>query len=376
MTKAPANPRKFASAQEELMFKLSEVTFGEAMLFQPHLYGMGKEPADVVWIADRCAVLMYMTESKKPFLSKRDHNIKQSMRWLKKWRAGEQLTGTVRIGQSQKNQPETTREVSISFDEIDHVLGLSIVDGGEVYCQYHERLCADYADLKLSACGTITGSVMRLLADTLANPRMLLYWLRELRDAIGHFVVHPDAMMREIKYKLDADFLIQQVHLNDPASTSDANRVNLIHEMLASLSFLKNTKDAGHVAADLLFSDFAWLAMACASACAQITSVKPGSYGPSVIGHERQSGIYHHYIFVCRNSNLLVEHLASVLDARAGRPGIDVFMAFDAGPPIPVPRMITVAPCTGPSELQKGLEALKREAIGRLAANPRRQARP
>ena len=161
---------QFASFQEEIVHKFSENILGEQKLFCPDIYGDSKEPADIAWVTNRCAILMYMTESKKSFERKRDHNLKQLWRWLHVWKNGTPLIGI-----------SNTKRFEINFDDIDHIVGLSIIDGGETKCQYHSDIIRRSTNLKLSGCATITSSVIREMASTGHGPRDIIFWLQEMR---------------------------------------------------------------------------------------------------------------------------------------------------------------------------------------------------
>lgn len=362
--------RRFASIQEEIIFKLSESTFGEATLFQPHLYGMGKEPADIAWVTNRCAVLMYMQESKGSFLKKRNHNIKQLIKWLRKWKSGETLRGTVKTGQGKPNSNVKTRDVSFQFEDVDHVIGLSIVDGGEVFCQYHERVCADHVDLKLTACGTLSGSIMRLLTDTLANPRTLLYWLRELRDHAGAFTVRPDNLATEIRNKFEADLLVQQAKFFQfPAPTGATDFDRDANVILAALKFMKNVEGTADLTSDLSFADFAWLSLAHAHVGALLAGFQPSQPRPSRAEISTAADMYLHRCAAYVRSDYMVGDIDSFIERRGKRPGIDITASFDFGPNAPL-RMLAVSPRLGPSVLQNELDAMR---LGALAPNATRR---
>jgi hypothetical protein len=74
--------KPFPSLQEEVIHNFSQNILGKQTLFRPAFYGNSLEPADVAWITNRCAILMYMTASSKPFATKRKHNLNQMRGWL------------------------------------------------------------------------------------------------------------------------------------------------------------------------------------------------------------------------------------------------------------------------------------------------------
>lgn len=110
----------FASRQEEIIHSLSGRILGTQYVFCPEVYGHSKEPADIAWVVNRCAILMYLTKKDASFEKKKRHNMAQLHRWLRKWKSGVTLTGSVG-GEKYK----------FDFSDIDHVIGISVVDGGE-----------------------------------------------------------------------------------------------------------------------------------------------------------------------------------------------------------------------------------------------------
>lgn len=335
--------RKFASLQEEVMFGLSEHALGKQMLFCPDLYGMGKEPADIVWIANRCAILMYMKESGKSFEHKRDHNLKQAWRWLKKWKAGERLNGTV-----------TGAKVSFSFQEIDHIFVLSIVDGGEMYCQYHSDAVRRLADHKLSGCATVTGAILRELAHMGASPRDLVHWANEIRKD-GRSVVTEDVVLRSIRERTTAEVIVQQANFGRRLQPDTFYR-EAFTETLALARMLRYSDKRESVApigVDLRFADINWLAYAYAAMEAAIAP--KGRFGAVNIAVKRETGVYTFICQVAAHSGLLKDSIDLVIDAGAG---FAFLASLEFGREAPL-RMITISPRTGPSHLEAELTTLR-----------------
>lgn len=147
---------------------------GSQVLFKPKHYKVGhtgreREPADLAWIANGCAVLMFMTSGRKSAAKKKDHNYGQLHRWLKHWSNGYPLVGETAHG-----------EVSFSFDEIDHIICLSIVGGENSYDKVdHEQVrLANRRGLdKVCVCATINDLTLLKLSKRVAGIRDILHFL-------------------------------------------------------------------------------------------------------------------------------------------------------------------------------------------------------
>lgn len=150
------------SVQEQAVSTLSEVLLGDQALFEPDNYKGNWEPADLAWVANRCAVLMYMTSGGRSFDQKRAHNLKQFRGWMKHWRRGTALRGT-REG----------RQFAFNYDDVDHVIGLSIVGGRDVGCIYEGD--GDDIDVKLCGCATISDAVFSKVAGKSVGIRDLVH---------------------------------------------------------------------------------------------------------------------------------------------------------------------------------------------------------
>jgi predicted nucleic acid-binding Zn ribbon protein len=336
--------RKFASIQEEVMFGLSEHALGKQMLFCPDLYGMGKEPADIAWVANQCAVVMYMKESGKSYQHKRDHNLKQMWRWMKKWKAGERLNGSA---------------VSFSFDDIDHVFGLSFVDGGEVYCQYHADAVRRLADHKLSACATITGNILRQLAHMGASPRDLVFWVNEIRKD-GREVATEEAVLNAIRERATAEITVQQAKFGGVMLTSDRYYHHAFKETLLVARWLRDASpnaDTASIGADIRFGDLNWLAHAYSALEAWIAP--KGKFGITNVAVKRESGQYTFQCQVAAHSGILSETVNQTLHQG---PGITILASLDFGREAPV-KMLSIGPRNGPSHLETELSTLRSASL-------------
>lgn len=115
----------FVSLQERAIYNLSYLLLGSQALFCPSNYDGSKEPADLAWVANKCAMLMYMTSGKKSFEKKCRHNFGQLHRWLRVWSSGRPL--------------KSPSGLMVGFDEVDRVIGLSVIGGEEVFCRFEEK---------------------------------------------------------------------------------------------------------------------------------------------------------------------------------------------------------------------------------------------
>lgn len=174
--------------------------FGATSLFKPNLYGPNKnEPADIAWVADRCAILMYLCNSKQKFIKKKQHNSSQLHRWLKAWKNGRELSGS-----------RGEDSWSFRWSDIDHVIGILVVDGENSFCQYHQDDVKYSSNYKLKACVTLTGEVVDKFAKSRGGIRDLLdlmsfvksdtsrlYTSEEVKDAMIADEIYSSKKMRE-----------------------------------------------------------------------------------------------------------------------------------------------------------------------------------
>lgn len=205
---------KFSSVQEAAVASLSKTVLGSQALFSPKNYGHPEnEPADLVWISGRCAVIMYMTASRHRFDYKRSHNMKQMHRWLKHWEGGQHLQGTVR-----------DNAVSYNFSDIDQIIGLSVV-GGKHSGSMYEHCEMDGSNTKLMACATISDNVFRKLSSRVIG-------INDLIDFFDILESHPNERI------------------------SDQRGIDIVDAWTGGLAALVRTNVEGHV--DLTELDISW----------------------------------------------------------------------------------------------------------------------
>lgn len=232
--------KQHASEQEYIVHQISRHILGQPAVFFPDNYGNSQEPADIAWVANRCAMLMYMTKSGQAPDKKQRHNLRQLHRWMKHWRRGVALTGSV--GDS---------TYSFSFSDIDHVIGLSIVDGGGDWCENHADHVIGRSDDKLSVCATITGTVMEQIARLGFGVRDIVFFLDSMRH-VPSMRVSEEEMLRGT---LEVHNLVIKNILNGLSSKLSIGvaelRERAIRQTLQVIAWSKNQKDLNALGSDL-----------------------------------------------------------------------------------------------------------------------------
>lgn len=181
---APAE-KTYKSQQEELAARMCRFSFGASFVFTPDDWHQGKstgEPADVVWAANECVILMYMKAAKVSHAPERARrkreeaikgNLAQAKGWLREWRQRRPLTG--------HNERHTFQ---IAFPNANqayrHVVVLSLAEYGSPVARYHHL---EARDMAISLCATIPISVIDALARRHASMLDLLAYLVLLRSS-------------------------------------------------------------------------------------------------------------------------------------------------------------------------------------------------
>lgn len=345
--------RKLKSLQEEVVHGFSTRILGTQALFIPDIYGNSEEPSDVAWVANRCAILMYMTAGNQSFEKKRKHNYSQLHRWLKQWRSGQPLAGI--SGRTQH---------SFDFQDVDHIIALSVVGGRDSGCQYDADQIIYSKHLKLSACATITDNVIRALYNGAANPRDLLFWLSYMQDASTR--LEEGAIVESIQKKMEDDFIEMQNKFM-PWLKKTQFFDHALNESAFFVSALKNkfnlnadSSDITPIGTDLRCTDVLWMAFSYAALESQIAL--PGETGPLVMFAAHDSGIYRLQCLTCATNALLVEHLKTSLNMRSG---ISILTCLDIGVEAPI-RMIAVTPRVGLSMLEVETAELRGKTLGSI----------
>jgi hypothetical protein len=242
---------KFSSAQEAAIAQLSQTVLGSQSLFAPKNYGHPEnEPADLIWISGRCAVIMYMTASRNRFNFKRKHNLDQMDKWVRHWEIGQSLDGTVR-----------NADVSFSFSDIDHIIVLSIVGGKDTGSIYEHTRMID-ANPKLMVCATISDAVFAKLASKIVGVNDLIDFCDLLEALPNERINDKDAIgLIDIWTTELAEFV--RTNVRDKLNLQNLN-INWKQMRLMIFEIIKQhkLKDANDVIADLSLYDALWFNVA------------------------------------------------------------------------------------------------------------------
>ncbi|TGN82058.1 hypothetical protein EOW77_0026770 [Bradyrhizobium yuanmingense] len=361
----------YASLQEELVFNFSKRILGPHSLFCPDNFGHSKEPADLVWVADRCAILMYMQRSVASYEKKTRHNLKQLRKWLRKWRAGQPLCGRT-AGAS-----GTVTSFELHFTDIDHIVGLSVIGDGELGCEYHADLVRENFAHKLAACSTITERCLLELARMGAGPRDIVHWLSHLH---GHRRrITEGQLIGAIRFKDSADLVLVRETIaatQGPVfalpsaidqSSADKFLGNAQAYVAATFGSVRghevDTDDIGRLTVDLTLSDIYWFGIL--SALYASRTAAPGKHGPLVLGAKRRSGIYDLRFVLAANSKALRERFPDLAGAIGDTPGLTMLQSLDVGRDSPW-GMLLFHPRTGPSYLRLQIEQLRSATLSAI----------
>jgi hypothetical protein len=305
---------------------------------------------------------MYMTAGKASYEKKKRHNLSQLHRWLRVWKRGEILSGHAR-GKKQE----------IAYKDVDHVIGLSIIDSGEPLCEYHAKDVQLAAERKLSACATITDSVLREFVGTGGGPRDLVRLLDFMQRNFSAPLSVPSVRITEssiisfIQNKVAMDAMAVRQEFSrlpgNPDRLSDAwlETLDLFHFMK---SRVENDQAISDLASDLMGMDIVWLTMADASLSRAVTppdQAKANPDGAAIIGATRKTGVYTLQYFVSATSAVAKERNVIGM-AALNQPGLTCFSSLDFGPHAPL-RILTARRQTGPSMLEQEVEALRERVL-------------
>jgi hypothetical protein len=344
--------KQHSSTQEYIIHNLSQRILGPQTLFYPDNYKNSREPADIAWVSNRCAILMYVTESQRSYEQKRDHNLKQLNRWLRTWENGQILAG--RTG---------TQNHQFSFEDVDHVIGLSIVDGGETWCEYHSDRVLCRSDSKLAACATFTGPVMRTLSDLGAGPRDILFWIDFIRRHSQKRVSEQELISAIVQSR---SVNLEKISAEFPELKHDSKfRDHAIRETLSLLawSIIEASSDVSLIGSDLTSAET--LRIGFANAALETHIAPPGADGTLIAKAVFDTGIYKLECVMSASLKFLVENGPS---APTG-PGLTIVTALDFGRNSPI-RMMLVSLRTSTSHLEQELAEIRRLTFCQEAPNP------
>ena len=338
----------FSSLQEEVVYRISQFTLGRQILFCPENFGESREPADLVWISGRCAILMYMTKSNKSCEKKIAHNLGQMQGWLKLWKNGQILRGKV-----------GGRLLEIKFDDIDYIIGLSVIDGGEVWCEYHQGRVENLKSYKLAACATITGKILRELAVLGCGPRDIVAHLVNLKDSARRFA--EVEMLQGIRLQAEAEnsaILHGFSSLQRPHEFREhpSRETNSFFSALKTGEGVKSAglaeEDLGQLLSEMTLADKLWFMHA--SEMLESNLAGPGQYGPLCLMSMRRSGPYR---FQYAAAVSMKEINAQFAKLAHEEPGLTMAVTFDLGLNFPF-RTMLVKSHSGTSLLARDLMSL------------------
>lgn len=333
----------FSSPQEKALHSISWRLLGSQVLFTPDCYDGSKEPAGLAWIANRCAVLFYMTDSSKSFTYKNGHNLRQMSGWLRKWSSGTILRTT-----SDKGYHE------FAFEDIDHIIGISVVDGAERSCCYNEIDHRHMSRHRLRVCITITSAVMSAIARVGAGPRDLLSVAGYLKknnlrniselsviDFINATYAHEAAVIRS---GLNID-------LPDLGNLNESWR-NSRHLFSAIRTSSDTDANVASTFADLTGIDIIWISTVEAAMINMMAP--PGEEGPLFTRCVRYSD---DYTIICSVlAHMKVVPPSTLIEPPTG-PGLHIITSLDLGSDIPI-RIIGVANSNETSVLAREIVAM------------------
>ena len=342
-------PQQPVNAHEKLIRSLSALILGAPTLFCPEHYGPAserKQPADIAWVAHRCAVLMYLTTGKKSFEKKNKHKFSQLHKWLRHWKLGQNL-----IGYSFGKRHE------FSYDEIDHVIGLSIVGGDDVWCEYQPDQVRYSFDRKLSVCMTLTDAAMSALAAMAPSPRDMLFWANELRQAKSRvsesdFVAKVQALSHYVVEQLEMEFQglqhdrsTHEIVLKEVGAIVTSSRTSPEIQLLTDLT------------SDLMYQDTLWLALA--SSAFETQLAPEVAFQPRAAFMHADANPYRHWYIGSTYMVNLQDTIRRSGYLESKVPGLALMKSFDFGRGVGGGGLFSVTPRTGKSVLEEQAAELR-----------------
>lgn len=138
------------SAQEGFVRTLLDIELGAAFTFVPDKWrnegGQPHEPCDLASVCNGAAFLFCMTSrGRKSADWMIKHNLGQLRGWLREWSKGQRLRGR-----------NSFREFDLGFDEVEHHVLISVVDGAHAAGAWHVLSPSDYATKARSTSAAVT----------------------------------------------------------------------------------------------------------------------------------------------------------------------------------------------------------------------------
>lgn len=335
----------FQSRQEQAVHTWASNSLGKPRLFVPDNYGAGREPADIAWVANRCAILMYLTAGNKSYSKKVTHNLRQLKTWTQAWKNGAQLSGNA-FGE----------KLCYGYEDIDHIIGLSIVDGDDACCEFHSDFVERYADRKLSGCATISENIFELLTLLGASPRDIVGHIANLQRAGA-----PIPQSHVLVGIIDAYERMLQIYQRDiPQISGQDNGLALQVRTLKAL--FPAIRDApleySDIAGDLTLVDDLWFCFAAAEIEANLAL--PGQQGRICGSKECITGIYRLRCVSGVNIEAVDKDFQKGRSDQAGLALVSVVQDRRLGPDF---RMLYMNSRDGRSLLEVEVEALRRMTL-------------
>lgn len=308
---------------------------------------MGKEPADLVWAADRCVAIMYMTSGKSDFEKKRRHNHRQMHEWIRNWQTGQVLQG-----------PKT----ALGYGDVDYIVGISIVGGfqcgsmiDDTQVKYGESNHR-FGKQKLYACATISDSVFLRLSKRSVGIRDIIHFFDYLRGR-GDVVSDDDAIAWIDHWEQTQATQARNCFgpiLPPSESLNEAWRqTRMLFQAIRT-----QVIDDGHVnqgiLSDLSMGDAVWLSVAERSLALQIAL--PGDSGPLCLGSRKAINGYHISVFVAAHRGILLQNT----DTTFAMPGIIMTSSLEFGRDNPV-RLFLIGAKSFSSGIHSALDEFRRQ---------------
>lgn len=182
MSQSPQNE------QEAFVRALCRRGMAGPFTFYPNLFRKGKsgarEPADLVWACNRCAILMHMRSSVESCDKAIEHSVTQVKGCLRMWQH-QPLTGN-----------NAFHSFSINRQDVVHVVVLSIVNTDQAYVRIDEERAKD---IGVTVCATVPEAFLHTLVAFGGTSLDLLLLLKRWRKE--RLVMEADAMQALIEYR-------------------------------------------------------------------------------------------------------------------------------------------------------------------------------
>jgi hypothetical protein len=241
---------------------------------------------------------MYMTRGNKTFDKKRGHNLGQMHRWIRDWRRGISLAGG-----------DAKRRWSFAYNDIDHVIGLSVIDGDDVRCIF-ESDAVRHSGSKLAACATITDAVFNKLTMRAASIRDLADVLYGLQ-ACGTVISEAQMLSQIDQIALDAAAMARDQFSGWWYAADDLNESwNQTRQLIASIKNEAGATVHNSVLSELRIPDLVWLSVAERSLARQLAP--PGGFGALILAARLEAPPYAHHCIVAAHKSALSEHIENV----------------------------------------------------------------